>query len=307
MSLTTYTIPSTDDHAIFVREWSVPKNRQVKGAIHISHGMAEHSERYDRFAKALNAQGFVVFAHDHRGHGHAMSEQQGVFSRENGWQKVLADMDVVQKHIRNAHPDAPLFLFGHSMGSFIAMSFIKHYQPALNGFVASGSNWDEIVKYRALIPILKAEKMRLGADKPSPIVEMLTFGAFNAKFKPAQTDSDWLSRDPQEVQKYLNDSMCGFFCSTQLWEDLVTALIDISTKQAFMQFPNSLPLYIFSGDQDPVGNFGKGVRALAKHFITGGTLDLTLRLYPEGRHEMLNETNRDEVTSDMVNWLISRL
>jgi alpha-beta hydrolase superfamily lysophospholipase len=307
MTENTFTLVAEDHHTIFVRHWQPAAKTKIKGVIHISHGMAEHSARYTATAHALNKKGFLVYAHDHRGHGHSASGILGHYADSNGWKKVVGDFSTVQKHIITAHPELPKFLLGHSMGSFITMAYLRQPVSHLNGVIISGSNFDHPAKYKALKPVIRAEVMRQGATGRSPILEFLTFGSFNKPFDPPRTKFDWLSKDASEVDKYVNDPLSGFFCTNKLWEDLVQGLISISTKASFDAIEHKLPIYFFAGDHDPVGQYGKGVAMLAQRFIASAHQDVSLKLYPGGRHEMLNETNASEVINDIVAWLKHRI
>ncbi|MCG8612589.1 MAG: lysophospholipase [Pseudomonadales bacterium] len=297
-------LDTPDHYKIPLRIWQSSTKGKPKGVLHLSHGMAEHSGRYETFAKALNRSGFHVVAHDHRGHGESIGDCAGYYSKQNGWDLVTSDIGLVHQFIDQEFPSLPKFAFGHSMGSFILMGYLmRNPDSRLSGIILSGSNYSPPSKYKALQPILKAEKIRLGAQGRSPVIKMLTFGSFNNKFKPSRTEYDWLSRDPAEVDKYIADEQCGFFSTIQLWEDLTAGLSEISRPKSFQKIPSQVPLYLFAGDQDPVGGHGKGVSQLAGRFIFSGHQDVTIRLYHEGRHEMLNETNSKQVIAELIHWL----
>lgn len=303
----TYQLEAVDGHSIFVRHWKPATKIKVKGVIHISHGMAEHSERYRGTADVLNKKGYHVFAHDHRGHGYSAKGQMGHYADEDGWNKVVTDFETVQNHITESLSELPKFVLAHSMGSFIAMSYLRRETYHLNGIIISGSNFDHPSKYLALKPVIQAEKLRIGSKGRSKLIDFLTFGSFNKPFSPPRTEFDWLSRDSDEVDKYINDPLCGFLCTNKLWEDLIEGLISISTNASFDAISHKLPIYFFAGESDPVGQYGKGVGTLAQKFIASSHHDVSLRLYPNGRHEMLNEINSSEVIGDIVAWLGHRL
>ncbi|WP_250658397.1 alpha/beta hydrolase [Alkalimarinus coralli] len=301
------TLTAKDGHNIFLRSWR-PSRKKPQGIVHISHGMAEHSARYEDTAKQLCASGFIVFAHDHRGHGRSMNgSPSGHYAGENGWALVKSDLGQVQTHIANTYPSLPLFLLGHSMGSFISMSYLIDFNPKLSGVILSGSNYDHPIKYKALKPIIKVEKLRAGATGKSPIIDFLTFGGFNKGVKSPETKFDWLSRDQDEVKKYIDDDECGFCCTNQLWDDLTDGLIDISSNTRLREIQSDLPIYLFAGCKDPVGENSKGVRRLTHKLISSGHTDVTCKLYPEGRHEMLNETNKVEVVDNLIAWLTTQV
>ncbi|UZE97813.1 alpha/beta hydrolase [Alkalimarinus alittae] len=300
-------ILSTDDgHSIFVRSWK-PSRKKPQGIVQISHGMAEHSERYTDTAQQLCAAGFIVFAHDHRGHGQSMNgSPAGHYAKKNGWALVKSDLDLVNKHISAKHPELPLFLLGHSMGSFISMSYLIDQNPKLAGVILSGSNYDHPIRYQALKPIIKAEKLRIGAEGKSPIINFLTFGSFNKGVPNPKTKFDWLSSNTDEVKRYIDDDACGFICTNQFWDDLTDGLISISSNTQLKKIASSLPIYLFAGCNDPVGNNSKGVRRLAHKLISSNHTDVSCKLYPGGRHEMLNETNKVNVVDDLIAWLTTK-
>lgn len=307
MKLDDFILTAADDHNIFVRSWR-PARKKPIGIVHISHGMAEHSARYLETAKQLCAAGFIVFAHDHRGHGQSMNGGvSGQYAKRDGWKLVKDDLALVQTHITDAYPELPLFLLGHSMGSFISMSYLIDFNPRLSGVILSGSNYDNPIRYKALKPIIKAEKIRIGATGKSPIIEFLTFGSFNKGIINPKTDFDWLSSDANEVDKYITDAACGFSCTNQLWDDLTDGLISISSNQQLKKIESALPIYLFAGCKDPVGDNSKGVRRLTHKLISSGHTDVTCKLYPEGRHEMLNESNKADVVENLIAWMTTKI
>jgi alpha-beta hydrolase superfamily lysophospholipase len=271
----------------------------------LSHGMAEHIQRYEAFALACNAAGIAVYGANHRGHGDDAAVL-GHYADDNGWQKVLSDLDLIVDDVAQRHA-VPLVLFGHSMGSFIAQQYTILHGRKLNGLVLSGSNYQHPIMYKLAILVSKIEKIRIGARAPSRCLDFVLFGTFNHQFKPTRTPSDWLSRDPVQVDKYINDEYCGFPCSPQFWLDFMSGLIAISQKSEIAKIPNQLPIYILSGDKDPVGLQGQGVLALKQHITNNGCEQVQCKLYPGGRHEMLNESNANEVFNDITDWVASTI
>ncbi|OZG73505.1 lysophospholipase [Hahella sp. CCB-MM4] len=297
------TIESIDGHQITLYKW-LPQNRAPKGVFQIVHGMAEHSARYEHLAKALTEQGFMVIAHDHRGHGRsARGKLLGHYDDKDGWRKVVGDVNLVYQYCQQHCHQGPHVLFAHSMGSFITMGFLMNYPTALSGLILSGSNYSPPIKFKAAVQIARLEKLRLGARTTSKFLDFLSFGSFNDHFKPNRTSHDWLSRDTEQVDRYINDPACGFIATTQLWCDFLGGLRDISASRNLRKLPKNIPYYLLSGDRDPVGGMGKGVKELSRKLKNSGVQQLNCRLYPDGRHEMLNETNKDEVIQDMVKWL----
>jgi len=278
--------------------------QEVRYVMVLSHGMAEHIQRYEAFALACNTAGIAVYGANHRGHGND-APVLGHYADEGGWQKVISDLDLIIDDVTQRHT-VPLVLFGHSMGSFIAQQYAILHGNKLKGLILSGSNYQNPVMYKLVSIASKIEKMRIGARSPSSFLDFLSFGSFNRKLKPVRTTSDWLSRDPVQVDKYINDSYCGFPCTPQFWLDFMSGLISISQKSEIAKIPNKLPIYIFSGDNDPVGLQGKGILALEQHITNNGCSEVQCKLYSGGRHEMLNESNANEVFNDVITWVISK-
>ncbi|MCA9610064.1 MAG: alpha/beta hydrolase, partial [Myxococcales bacterium] len=224
------------------------------------------------------------------------------FADEDGWRKVRADLQQVRAAGRERAPDGPVVLLGHSMGSFIALSEQIHEGGNVDRLVLSGSNVGGGPLVSAGLVAAKAERLRQGKRGKSKVLAFLSFGSFNKGFE-GRTEFDWLSRDEAEVDKYVADPWCGFDCTNQLWVDLLEALADNGRAERLRRIPSDLPVYILSGDRDPVSQGGKGVRALEKQLRAVGIRDLTTQLYRDARHELFNETNRDEVLADLTEWL----
>jgi alpha-beta hydrolase superfamily lysophospholipase len=267
--------------------------------------MAEHSARYARLAEALCEHGFGVYASDHRGHGRTAQkpEDLGIFAESDGWRKVVADQITLLDELKSRHPGLPIFLLGHSMGSYIARGVASRRGDALSGLLLSGTTHDRPLAYQAPRLIVAAERARLGMRGASPVISKLTFESFNARFPTPRTDCDWLSRDPAEVDKYVQDPLCGFDCSTQLWWDVLGGLAEICTPAMIARIPKSLPIYVMAGEFDGVNSRLAGIRKLRRAFETAALKSVTVRVYPGARHELFNEINRDEITRDMITWL----
>ena len=302
-----FNFTSSDGLEIFVYKW-IPKDNSVKGIVQIAHGMAETAERYDRFAKILTMNGYAVFANDHRVHGKTAGkiENLGHLADENGFELLVKDLHDLSRIAKGEYPSLPLFLFGHSMGSFVAQRYIMLYPRKLNGLILSGSNGKQGIVLKAGISIANREIKKHGRKTQSEKLHNLVFGSYNKAFKPNRTDSDWLSRDNQEVDKYIDDPYCGTIFSAGFFYDFLRGLLKIEDKRNLDLIPKYIPIYIFSGDKDPVGKFGKGVINLYNRYRIHGVKDIQYKLYKDGRHEMLNEINRNEVFDDVVKWLDSQ-
>lgn len=307
MGDTTFILDTRDGVPVTVHRW-LPDG-EVRGVVNLAHGMAEHAARYARFAAAANARGLAVYAEDHRGHGETArtEDELGHFADERGWALVLDDLHRVTETARREHPDAPLVLFGHSMGSFLAQQYLFTFPDELDAVVLSGTNGPAGPVADAGALVARAERRRLGRRGRSNLLDQLTFGAYNKAFEPARTRFDWLSRDAQEVDRYVDDPWCGFVATTQFYIDLLSGIRLIGQVERVRAGARpDVPVHIFAGTDDPVGG-EKGVGKLLDLYEAAGLVDVTHELYPGGRHEMLNESNRDQVTEDVLGWIEARV
>lgn len=314
MSLESIAFSSGDPGDYYYHQWSLQPGQQAKAWVHIIHGMAEHSARYEHLANYLNQQGYLVSADDHRGHGATGSANDNLYhlADNNGWNQMVDDQYQLIEHLAGQQ-DLPLIVLGHSMGSFMATRFCQVYKnqgtalgDRLRGLILSGSNYAPPWTCKIVATLAKIERLRLGKHRVSNLLERLALGSFNDGFKPNRTAKDWLSRDQAVVDAYITDPCCGGAISTQSWYDFFTGLGVISAPQEMARIDPELPIYVFSGAQDPVGGQGEGVKKLLAVLRKAGVRDTLLKLYPEGRHEMLNETNRLEVYDDLLGWLDRR-
>ena len=288
-----------DGESLLARRW-LPEGRP-RAVLQIAHGLAEHSGRYARLAAALNAAGYGVYASDHRGHGpEAPAADLGHFADEGGWEKVVGDLWTLNRLIAAEQPGTPIIFIGHSLGSFLGRGFIAEHSDALAGAALSGSSGKPPAIATLGRLIARAERLRLGKRGKSRLIFQMWFGDFNKPFRPARTAFDWLSRDEREVDAYVADPLCGFPFTTQLAIDVLDALPRVTGRENLARIRKDLPIYVFSGERDPVGANIKGLIADLK---AAGFAKLATRLYPGARHETLNETNRDEVTRDLITWL----
>ena len=306
MQSTTTTVTASDGTALHTNRW-LPDG-PPKAAVQLAHGMAEHSARYARLAAALTDAGYAVYAHDHRGHGTTGGEDDhGFFADENGWASVVDDMRRVTRLAQDENPDLPLFLLGHSMGSFLARSYVIEDSGDLAGLVLSGTGGDPGLLGKAGLLLAKAEARARGRRHVSPLLDKLTFGQYNAAFKPNRTPFDWLSRDEAEVDAYIADTMCGQTFTSGFFVDLVGAHPTINDRRKVARIRRDLPILLLSGEKCQVGANGRGPREVAEQLRSVGVTDVTCTLYPGARHEIFNETNRDEVTADLIRWLDAHL
>lgn len=279
------------------------------GVIQISHGMAEHSARYDRFADALAAAGFHVYTHDHRGHGgtKAADAVPGRFATKDGVEKLLADIDAVHDQIAREHTGLPLIIFGHSMGGIVALNSVLRRSDHLAGAAIWNANFSPGLLGRVGQAILAWEKFRLGSDVPSRILPKLTFQDWAKKIPNHRTSADWLSRDPAEVDKYVADPLCGWDASISMWRDVFQMIFAGADDRNFVSVRRSLPFNLAGGGADPSTVNGKAVEELAARMRKMGFSNLVSKVWPETRHEGLNDINRDEITVDFVDWAKRRV
>ena len=300
-------VDAEDGHQILVDSWHPEAETSPKALLHIFHGLGEHSARYERFAQSCAASGIIIVAHNHRGHGeNCDADSLGHYADKDGWNKLIADALLVQNDARVNYPDLPLVLMGHSMGSYIAQSFVMRHPQNVSQLILSASTYAPRLRLRLGKLLATFDAWRHGPRHRSDMLNQMSFGNFNKHFAPNRTEFDWLSRDEHEVDKYVDDPLCGAPSSSQLWHDLTGGLLEITAKRAVTSVPHAMPMLILGGQFDPVGG-EKGLTLLADAYRRTGHEDVTLQIYPDGRHEMLNETNRDEVTTDIIRWIEDHL
>jgi len=300
-----FTFASDDGLDIFVRKWMPAPDCQLVGIVQISHGLAEHGRRYGETASRLTAAGYGVYASDHRGHGRSVIEPRdfGFFGRNNGWLRAAKDLHRLSKLIKTEHQEIPLVLLGHSMGAQLSQQLIMQEARELAGVVLSGATGTIGLMRHAARLLARIERARLGEYGRSKLLHGMSFGSFNRQFEPARTQLDWLSRDDEEVDDYISDPLCGFVATAQLWLDMLDAVPNLQAHKSYKWTPQELPILIVSGDQDPVSKGGRALKGLVRVFNKTGFQDVRLKIYPGGRHELLHETNREEVLVDLIKWL----
>ncbi len=301
-------LTAKDGKLIHVHCWQPDHISENPIVVQIAHGMAEHGGMYHEFAEFLVKNNFIVYANDHRGHGVTVKKEDtyGYFADKDGWNLVLDDLNIVSNYILDKYPKVKLFLLGHSMGSFLARRFVQCYDVNLSGLILSGTGWKQGALGDLGIAIAKTQSKVKGDKSLSFLLNRFSFGNYNKKFTPTQTASDWLSRDDEKVKEYIKDQHCGFVFTAKGYYDMLGGIKELHKKEELIRTPKNLPIYIFSGDLDPVGKEGRGVKKVYNAYKYIGCNDVSLKLYPEGRHEMLNEINRYEVFEDVLNWINSK-
>jgi len=304
MTVRQHQLTASDEHCIGVYHWCVEDDCAPLAVIQLLHGLGEHAARYERFAAACNQEHMNVVAHNHRGHGDL--ENYGHFADENGWDKVIGDVLQVRQEIAARYPKLPVVLLGHSMGSYIAQSFVMRHGGNNAALILSASTLASRFELRMGRAAAAIAATLFGKRHVSGFLNQMGLGNLNNPFKPNRTGFDWLSRDEDEVDRYVADPLCGGQFSNQLWSDLTGGMLEISSLRAIASVRDDMPVLITGGACDPVGG-QTGMTRLADAYRQTGHDDVALTIYPEGRHEMLNETNRDEVSKDIVAWVESRL
>lgn len=294
-----------DGKSIYLKRWAPREVGEAPVVVQLVHGMAEHIQRYDDFARALVQAGYVVYGNDHRGHGKTVeyTSDLGYFAPKDGWNRLLQDLKEINGHIRSQYPHGKVILFGHSMGSFLSRRFVQLYPGAVDALIISGTGYSKGLVGKIGIAIAAMAKLFTGKKEANRFLDKMAFGTYNRRFKPNRTDFDWLSRDAKAVQAYINDPLCGFVFTSGAFYDLFKGIDVVHQKANMENTPKDLPMYIFSGDQDPVGDYGAGVLKVVETYQKLGIQQLQYQLYPGGRHEMLNETNRQEVYQDILQWI----
>jgi len=288
---------------IHVYRWE-PKG-QPCAIVQILHGIADYAQRYDKFASYLSDMGFLVVAEDHMGHGRSSEHEgrKGYFT--GGWFCAVDDSYQLLQSIQKEYPDLPFVLFGHSMGSFMAQTILQKYpQSKIDGCVLCGSGWQPDVALSAGIRLCNTACRIYGEDKPSPRLMKLVFGAYNLRVEHPRTPYDWVSRDNRVVDALIDDPLCSHAVTCGLMRDMLTGISYIQTPENMERMKKNLPVLMVSGGDDPVGTYGDGVRKLAENYTLVGMTNVTTKIYPLGRHEILNEINKEDVFRDISKWII---
>jgi alpha-beta hydrolase superfamily lysophospholipase len=282
----TFSCHSNDGRPLTGYHWALEGDQRTEGVVVLVHGMGEHIRRYDHVADALTSNGFVVYGHDHRGHGASLTaaDEPGQLGH-NGWRALVDDLNLVLAHARGNHPGLPVVMVAHSMGSFAAQQFLLDHDTCVDAVALTGTGAVDLLE-----PALD-----LSGD--------LELSAFNAAFHPARTDFDWLSRDESVVDAYLADPLCGFGIDAASLKDMFVGARRLADPAEVARIRRDLPLYVAVGSKDPVNAGLTLLWALVDRYRAAGLDDVTVRVYDEGRHEILNEINRAEVIDDLLQWL----
>lgn len=281
-------------------------DRDPIGVVQLTHGMAEHILRYNGLAEALNDAGFAVVGHNHLGHGETAATK-GYFAKRNGWDALLNDMHKVRLDTEKEYPGLPYFLLGHSMGSFLLRCYLFEHSQGLKGTVLSGTGSFSAAEANLGLLLSRFIILLGRGRRPAKLVDTLAFSANNKPFLPAQTHFDWLSRDKEQVKAYVDDPLCGFLFTAKGYHDLFTGLNRLNKAENLQTMSKDLAVLFLAGSRDSVGKNGLGMQRVADAFRDAGMKNITVKLYPEARHEVFNEVNRREVYDDLISWLLDKI
>ena len=304
-----YYMPSSDGKTLlFVRQWT-PRTMPLRGVVQIEHGISEHGGRYDRVAKRLCGRGYLVVAEDRLGHGHSAVDGHplGYTGEVLRWWNMVEDTERLRRYVSSIYPQLPYCLMGHSMGSFVVRSHLIHYPNRVDGAILCGTTNQSLVKLAAGKAVLDREIRRYGRAGCSVRMYHLILGHYNRKISDCRTNHDWLAADPNVVDDYLRDSLCGKDLSLGLYRDMLEGVEDISIPSHLKKMDKTLPVLLLSGGDDPVGDFGRGVQKVCDAFRRAGMQDVSCKLYHGLRHEVLRDKGSRYVCEDILTWLDSHV
>lgn len=291
-----------ENKPLFVRVWK-PEKVEPMAILQITHGMGEHSGRYSHVGRYFSECGFIVVAHDHRGHGHTDPDQLGHLDHEKGLDMLAENIGDIKRKIGTDYPDLPFIMLGHSMGSFCLQRYFQLSDDRADAIIYSGSSGKPPFFLSLGIWMAEFHRKIFGDGARSPLIDMLLSGSYNIRFFPNRTRADWLSSDEQMVDLFLDDPLCDATFTNQFFYALFTGLRDLHRHRPFADHDKDIPVLLISGEQDPVSDMGKGVHNLSKIITRSGIKQVDKKLYKGGRHEMLNETNRAKVLADLHRWI----
>ena len=303
-----FTYPSADGKtAIHAVEW-LPEE-SPRAVLQIAHGVSEYVLRYEDFARYLTERGFAVVGNDHLGHGSSVAAgaPRLYFGPKGSWNRVVEDMEHLRKLTHRKFPNLPYFLLGHSMGSFLARTYLIRYPGTVDGAVIMGTGYLSSAATAASLAVISGECLRNGESKPSAMATRASFGIYNRRFAPNRTPMDWLSLNPDNVDAYLKDPLCQGNASAGLFREMLSGIRFDCNSSNLRKMNRRTPILFISGAMDMVGDCSKGVERAAAAFRKAGMRDVTVKLYPELRHEVLKEACREQVYGDIDRWLESKL
>ena len=279
---------------------------EIKGVVQIIHGMCEYAARYTPFAEFLTDHGFLVCADDHSGHGESVRSKEylGYFNRERSVDTVISDIRTLQLTVEKLTAGLPRFILGHSMGSFFCRKYISLYGNDFDGAVIMGSGFKGKATLNTALTMVKLNALFCGWKHRSGLIKTLAFGSYNKKFKPARTPNDWLSKNTENVDNYERDELCGFPFTNNGYAILFGIIKQACSDKVIKNTPKNLPVFFVSGEDDPVGDYGKGVIKAKNKLVKAGVKDVSIKLYQNSRHEILNDDCKQEVRNDILEFLL---
>ena len=303
-----FTFPSRDGITNCVAYSWEPEDGQIKAVFQIIHGMNEYLDRYDDFAEFLTQHGFLVVGEDHLGHGKtSLKEDLGYFCKEHPETVVVRDAHRLKKITQEKYPGIPYFIMGHSMGSFIMRKYLAMYGKGIDGSIVMGTGVMPGAVTGMGIFLCNLIGLFRGERHISKLIYKIAFGSYNKHIEKVRTPQDWLTRDEAIVDKYRNDPLCMFQFTLNGYKTLFKILSYVCKEKNLTAIPDTLPILVTAGEADPVGNYGKGPTAVYEQYRKLGIKDVELKLYPECRHEILNELNRKDVYNDILSWVEKHL
>ena len=298
----------SDGNENIIHAW-IPDG-SVKGVVVLSHGMAEYAMRYDYFGKLLSNEGYAFYAEDHRGHGETaeMAKKNGTggfgyLADKNGFLRVVDDIHEEVLDLKEKYHGKKIVLFGHSFGSFVSQCYCEKYGDSIDGCILCGTAGPREALVHFARGMASVIKFFTGKKHVSKFMDGIAFGSYNSKIKNPRTSSDWLSRDEENVDKYVADKWCGFTCTIGFFYDMFNGLCIIHEKKNMDSIPKNLPIYFIDGTGDPVGSYGQSVKSLYDIYLANGMKNVKVKFYEGARHELLNETNHAEVENDIITWV----
>ncbi|MFX1562686.1 MAG: alpha/beta hydrolase [Promethearchaeota archaeon] len=308
MQAETFFFSDEDGVEIFVYKWLPEADVPIKGVVQIAHGAASHAGRYAHVGESFVKAGYVVYANDHRGHGKTgqKSGRLGILSMGD-WERMVRNLKELTDIAKGAYTDSPFFILGHSMGSFLVQNYIQMWGSDLQGALLTGTT-GEIVAPSDQFDLESIQRSIAEKGFDAREEDFSNFmKAYNEPFEPARTEFDWLTRDQEAIQRYIDDPLCGFPLSYGFIVELGRSMFSLWDSEKLQKIPKDLPIYIFVGSMDPVSGMAKGAKTLLQRYQDLGIKDVTLKEYPDCRHELFNEINREEVIQDVIAWLNAHL
>lgn len=296
------------EHKIHAIKW-IPEVEKPVCILQIVHGMSEYIDRYDDFANYLAERGILVVGDDHLGHGKSVQsgESYGYFCKEDAPTVLVRDEHRLKKMMQGKYPGVPYLILGHSMGSFITRNYLMRYGSGVNGALIVGTGMQPKPVLLCALALTAAEKLFCGEEHVSKLVDKVAFGVYNKRIESPKTSFDWLSRNEDNVRKYVDDPLCGFIFTVNGFQTLFKLLYNLHDTEKLKQMPTNLPVFFLAGEDDPVGDYGRGVEKVFRSFRELGMENVQMKLYPKDRHEILNEVDKEDIYGDIYRWILQRI